>query len=38
MDFLTFFPYLGIILIAVINAILVRYRDISIEDEDNPES
>ncbi len=38
MDFLTAIPYLGIILIAIINALLVRYRDISIEEEEEPES
>lgn len=34
MDFLTILPYIAIVLLAVINALLVRYRKIHIEDED----
>ena len=34
MDFLSFLPYIGIVLLAVLNALLVRYRKIHIEDED----
>ena len=31
MDFLTLFPYIGIVLLVVINAILVLKRDIKVD-------
>ena len=34
MDFLTGFPYWGIVLLTVINALLVYRMDITIEDSD----
>lgn len=38
MDFLTWFPYLGILILVVINAILVLRRDIHVEENDhNPD-
>lgn len=38
MDFLTFFPYIGIIVLVVINALLVLKRDITVDDgEHKPE-
>jgi len=38
MDFLTLFPYIGIIILVVINAFLVLRRDITVDDnEHNPE-
>ncbi|MGB5228638.1 hypothetical protein [Eudoraea sp.] len=38
MDFLTLFPYVGIILLVVINTILVMKRDIKVDrnEDDNP--
>lgn len=35
MDFLTLFPYIGIIVLVVINTILVINRDITVDDSDN---
>lgn len=38
MDFLALFPYIGIIVLVVINALLVIKRDITVDDSDhNPE-
>ncbi len=38
MDFLTLFPYLGIIVLVIINAVLVMKRDITVDESDhNPE-
>lgn len=38
MDFLTLFPYIGIIVLVIINAFLVIKRDITVDDNDhNPE-
>ncbi len=38
MDFLTLFPYFGIIILVLINAFLVLRRDITVDDSDhNPE-
>lgn len=34
MDFLSLFPYIGIIILVVLNAILVIKRDIIVEDTD----
>jgi hypothetical protein len=31
MDFLTLFPYIGIVLLVIINAILVMKRDIKVD-------
>jgi len=38
MDFLSLFPYIGIVLLVVINAILVMKRDIKVDrnKDDNP--
>ncbi|MGB5385941.1 MAG: hypothetical protein WBN20_04075 [Eudoraea sp.] len=38
MDFLTLFPYVGIILLVVINTILVMKRDIKVDrnEDDSP--
>jgi len=35
MDFLTLFPYIGIIVLVVINALLVLKRDITVDDSDH---
>lgn len=38
MDFLTWIPYIGILILVIINAILVLRRDIRVEENDhNPE-
>ena len=38
MDFLTLFPYIGIIVLVIVNAILVINRTITVDDSDhNPE-
>ena len=38
MDFLTLFPYIGIIVLVIVNALLVIKRDITVDDSDhNPE-
>jgi len=38
MDLLTWFPYLGILVLVIANAILVAKRDITVDDNDhNPE-
>jgi len=38
MDFLTIFPYIGIIVLALLNALLVLKRKISVDESDhNPE-
>ena len=34
MDFWTSFPYIGIIVLVIINALLVLRQDVVIEDED----
>lgn len=36
MDFLTLFPYIGIIILVIINALLVIRRDITVDDNINP--
>ena len=38
MDFLTWFPYVGIVLLVIINTILVMKRDIKVDrnKDDNP--
>jgi hypothetical protein len=35
MDFLTSFPYWGILIVVVVNAVLVSRMDIRIDDEDD---
>jgi hypothetical protein len=35
MDFLTLFPYIGILVLVVINAILVINRDITVDESDH---
>lgn len=35
MDFLTLFPYIGIIVLVIINAFLVIKRDITVDDSDH---
>lgn len=35
MDFLTLFPYIGIIVLVIINALLVFNRDITVDDSDH---
>jgi 5'(3')-deoxyribonucleotidase len=35
MDFLTLFPYIGIIVLVIINALLVIKRDITVDDSDH---
>jgi hypothetical protein len=35
MDFLTLLPYIGIIVLVVINALLVLKRDITVDDSDH---
>ncbi len=35
MDFLTLFPYIGIIILVIINALLVLRRDIKVDDSDH---
>jgi hypothetical protein len=35
MDFLTLFPYIGIIVLVVINALLVLKRDVTVDDGDH---
>lgn len=38
MDFLTLFPYIAIIVLVIINALLVIKRDITVDDSDhNPD-
>lgn len=38
MDFLTLFPYIGIIVLVVVNALLVLKRHITVDESDhNPE-
>lgn len=35
MDFLTAFPYIGIIVLVFINALLVKYQDVKLEDDES---
>ncbi len=35
MDFLTLFPYIGIIVLVIINAVLVLRRKITVDDNDH---
>lgn len=35
MDFLTLFPYVGMLVIVIINAILVLKRDITVDESDH---
>jgi len=35
MDFVTLFPYIGIIVLVIINALLVLKRDITVDDSDH---
>lgn len=35
MDFLTWIPYLGILILVIINAVLVLKRDIHVEENDH---
>ena len=35
MDFLTLFPYVGIIVLVIINAFLVLRRDITVDENDH---
>ena len=35
MDFLALFPYIGIIVLVIINAVLVLRRDITVDDSDH---
>lgn len=38
MDFLTLFPYIAILVLVIINALLVAKRDITVDDSDhNPD-
>lgn len=35
MDFLTLFPYIGILVLVVLNAVLVLKRDITVDESDH---